>query len=447
MLNMLQRFFLLIVMVCVLAACRRGGEPALVLAVGGAPSELAFWEQVLADFSEQAGIRAELRRQPTDSDQRRQGLLIALKARQQDPDVFLMDVVWLSQFAASNWLYPLDDLAGADFDPSVFFTRVLNLVDRQSGALVALPVYIDGGLLYYRKDLLAEYGFSGPPRTWDELLEQGAKVQAGERSRNPGFWGFVWQGAQYEGLICNFLEFAASGGGGIYRDGGFILSSPANERALSLMRSLIHEKRISPPSTYTQMKEEDVRTTFQSGNALFERNWPYAWPLHQQDGSPVAGKTGIAALPHFPDGQPVSTLGGWHIGVSRYSDMPQQAWELVKYLTSHRVQKRMALELGWNPGRSDLYRDPQVLEEMPHFAELRSIFSYAEARPMLPYYSQISAIVQRHLNAALATRSRPEQALRAAQAEIERVTARYRIESEKSDHEFHERHEFFGEKN
>ncbi len=404
-----------------LAGCRQQPEARLTFAVGGAPAELDVWEEFVRRFSVQTGIAVEMLRQPTDSNQRRQGLLIPLKSSQADPDVFLMDVVWLAQFSASGWLLPFDEAAAE------FFPRVLDLVDRHGGELVALPVNVDAGLLYYRQDLLDRYGFVGPPATWAELVAQARTVQTGERSEHPGFWGYVWQGAEYEGLICNFLEVAASAGGEIVEDGNFVLDRPANRQALAFLTGLIHDEPISPPNTFTQMKEEEVREAFQGGRALFERNWPYAWAQHQAPSSPVAGKTGIAPLPHFPGEESAATLGGWHIGISRYTDRPEQARELVRYVTSFAVQKEMALRLGWNPGRRDVYRDPQVLAELPYLEQLRGIFDHAVARPVLPYYTQVSQVLQRHLNAALAGWVPPEEALRQAQAEIEAVTARYRL--------------------
>ncbi|MEJ2698699.1 MAG: ABC transporter substrate-binding protein, partial [Desulfuromonadales bacterium] len=318
------------------------------------------------------------------------------------------------------WLLPLEEDSGA------FLPRVVELVDRCNGKLVALPVNVDVGLLYYRKDLLARYGFAGPPATWSELVAEARAVQKGERSGDPDFWGYVWQGAEYEGLVCNFLEVAASAGGGILENGQIVLDRPPNRKALAFLTGLIHHDPISPPNTFTQMKEEQVRQYFQSGRALFERNWPYAWALHQAADSPVAGNTGIAPLPHFPGGESAATLGGWHIGISRYTDCPKQAGELVRYLTSFAVQKGMALRLGWNPGRRDVYKDPRVIARLPYLRELRKVLNHAVVRPVLPYYGQISQILQRHLDAALAGWVPPEEALRKAQTEIEAVTARYR---------------------
>ncbi len=409
------------------AGCGSQPEGAVTFAVGGAPAELEFWDRLADDFTQETGVPVILLRQPADSDQRRQGLVIPLHARKSTPDVFLMDVVWIAQFAASGWLEPLEDfVARSRLDLQTFFTNVVDLADRYQGQLIALPVYVDAGLLYYRTDLLDRAGISRPPATWDELVEYSLNIQEEKRPTRRQFNGFVWQGAQYEGLVCTFLEFAGSAGGGIrFQDGEILVDTPENRRAARLMADFIHHYGISPLSTYTEMREEEVRTAFQLGNALFERNWPYAWALHQSQESAVKGRTGIAPLPRFPGGRSVSTLGGWHIGMSKYSRDKRLSWEFVEFVLSHAVQKKLALGPGWNPGLRDLYDDPEVLAKMPHLARLQEVFSNAVPRPTVPYYAQLSEILQRHLNAILASKATPEAALAAAEREARQLAARY----------------------
>ncbi len=397
-------------------------EKRLVFSVGGTPSELLIWEEVVADFEERYGIPVKLHRQPTDTDQRRQSLIVSLTAEQSDPDVFLMDVAWIGLFSASEWLEPLE----ADVNP--FFQRIVQEVDLHENRVVALPVYLDAGVLYYRKDILDEFGLPGPPSTWDELLKYSLQVQRKIRQTNPGFYGFVWQGAQYEGLICNFLEFAGAGGGFAGGDRPSIPSIPENLSALYFMRDLVWKYEISPPSTYTEMKEEDSRHFFQAGNALFQRNWPYAWALHQSDDSRVRGKVGVSMIPAFTGGKAVSTLGGWHVGLSVFSDVKPIAIQFVEYVTSYEVQKKLAFDLGWNPGRKDLYDDPQILSKAPHLTELRNIFEQAVPRPVVPFYTQVSAIAQRRINAVISGNISPEKGLSAANEEIDALLERYGIE-------------------
>src|SRR5262249_36176850 len=158
-------------------------------------------------------------------------------------------------------LEPLDNFVEKDHVPlEIFFGSVLEQTDRFRGKLVALPMDIDGGLLFYRKDLVTQ-----APKTWDELLISARRLQNDQRRLRPEFYGYVWQGAQYEGLVCNFLEVAASAGGGIsISRQGVIVDSEANRKALTFMRDLIHVWKVSPPETFSEMREEECRLYFQN---------------------------------------------------------------------------------------------------------------------------------------------------------------------------------------
>jgi multiple sugar transport system substrate-binding protein len=406
-----------------LAGCSQGEKAKLTFAVGGAPNELVYWEKVIGEFERQSNIQVEMLRKPSNTDHQRQSLIISLKAGMSDPDVFLMDVAWVGLFAEAGWLEPL----GGDLDPTPFFRRVIQSVDTVEGKLVALPVYMDGGVLYYRKDLLKQAGLYGPPKTWGELLSSAKKVQEQMRTAAPNFYGFVWTGAQYEGLITVFMEFAGSKGGFIRGGTKVRLTSPENQAALSFMHDLIWKDKISPPNTYTTMREEEVRTYFQEGNALYERNWPYAWSLHEADNSKVRGKTGVAPVPGPQETTSASTLGGFHIGVSAFSDVKGKAREFVRFVTSFGSQKEMVLRLGWNPGRQDLYREEEVLRKADHLRELMTVFQRSRPRPLVPYYSQISAIAQKQINAVLADKISPQKGLIEADREIEALLSRYQL--------------------
>ena len=403
-------------------------KTTIVFAVGGAPSEIDYWHSVINKFeAKNPNITVDLLRQPMDTGTRMQTLVTPLSGKESTPDVFLMDVAWVGQFAASGWLAPLNNFASKDnYDLSVFFKKTLNLADTYKGNLIALPVYIDAGLLYYRKDLLTKYGYTAPPATWDDLVKMAQKVQAGERKNNPKFWGFVWQGKQYEGLVCDFLEYIVSNGGNILdKDGNPVLNSPNNIKALTFMRNLIWKYEVSPPNTYTEMTEEPVRTTFQSGNALFERNWPYAWGLHNANDSPVKGKVGIAPLPYFSGGESAATLGGWHIGMNAYSKRKEAAWKFIKFVESFDTEKGFAMNLGWNPGRQDVYDDPDVIAKAPYLKDLRKVFVGAVPRPSVPYYTKLSDVIQRYVNAAIANKMDPKEALDKAQAEVKDLIKQY----------------------
>lgn len=402
-------------------------ERRLTFWVGGAPQEVDYWEKLIADFEKVSGVDVDVIRQPAATDQRKQGLVIALESRRPDPDVFLMDIIWIPQFALSDWLEPLDRYFRDDgLNPGQFFTRVVDKVDRRGGFYYALPAFLDVGVLYYRKDLLQRHGFDSPPEDWRLFVQLSRSIQEVERRRKPNFSGFVWQGAQYEGLVCTFLEFAATHGGGISVDDGKVkLAIDANRRALQFMQDLIRRYGISPPNTYTEMQEEEVRRSFQRGNALFERNWLYAWNLHQRPGSAVRGRVGMTALPHWPGAQTAATLGGWHLGISKTSDAKESAWKLAEYLLSREIQKKLLMNLGWYSGRKDVYVDPEVQANVANAERLAGIVDHAVSRPNLPYYSHVSRIIQRYVNECLAGKRSARRALEAMQADIDRIEEFY----------------------
>ncbi|OHD56173.1 MAG: transcriptional antiterminator [Spirochaetes bacterium GWF1_51_8] len=398
--------------------------PKLTFMVGGAPNEVQYWKQVIADFETKTGIKVTLLEQSGKTEQRLQSIQVALRGSQPDPDIMLLDVGWIGQIASAGWLESLGEYG---IDPTPFFGGIITLADTFDGKFIALPVYVDGGLLYYRSDLLAKYGYANPPATWQELVDMGLKIQDGERKAgNTNFVGFLWQGDKYEGLICDALEYFASAGGNFLdQTGAPIINSEANIKALQFMVDLIHTYKVSPESVYTEMNEEGVREYFQAGNAMFERNWPYAWGLHSKDDSPVKGKVGIAPLPGFEAGKGASTLGGWHIAVSKYSDMKKEAAEFVKYVTSFEVQKALSMELGWNPGRMDVYKDAEVIAKNPNLPILREVFINAVPRPSLPYYTAISDVLQAQINEALSGKISPKAALDSAQEKVIMIIKEY----------------------
>jgi multiple sugar transport system substrate-binding protein len=281
----------------------------------------------------------------------------------------------------------------------------------------AVPWYIDAGMLYYRKDLLDKYGF-GPPKTWEELAAMARAIMAKEK--DPQLKGFIWQGKQYEGLICNVLEYIWSAGGGVVdEDGRVVLNDPQSLMALSFMRELIVQGVSSP--VVTTADEEATRRIFGEGRAIFLRNWPYAWNLFDGKNSRVRGKVGIAPLPGFPGFLPAATLGGWQLGINRHSRHPKEAEALIRFLTSREIQRWMAIKVGYKPTRKSLYQDKQLLAAQPFMAGLYEVFLMARPRPVSPYYLMLSQVMQPEFSAVLVGLKTPEQALRDAELQMNHI--------------------------
>ena len=204
-------------------------------------------------------------------------------------------------------------------------------------------------------------------------------------------------------------------------DGRVVLDSPENREALAALRRLI-TSGVSP-ELVTTASEEPARRIFGQGRALFLRNWPYAWTLFQQADSPVAGKVGIAPLPHFQGHESAAALGGWQLAVNARSRQPEAAQRLVAFLTSADAQEALVLAYGLYPTRRALYRDPDMLAAQPQLPALEQVFEGARPRPVTPRYVAISQVMQGAFSAAVTSIETPDTALGKAQERIEGILA------------------------
>jgi len=391
----------------------------LSISCGAVGQELQFCKEGVEAWSARSGVEVRIVSTPNSTSERLALYQQLLAAGASDIDVFQIDVIWPGILATHFVdLKPYTKGVEAEHFPSIIAN---NTVD---GRLVAMPWFTDAGVLYYRKDLLDKHG-AMPPTTWQELTATAAEIMRAERNAgNAKLWGFVWQGKAYEGLTCNALEWIDSFGGGaiVEADGRISVNNGKARQALQMAVGWIGT--ISPPGVLNY-GEEEARGVFQSGNAVFMRNWPYAWSLANGDDSPVKGKVGVIALPSGgPQGKHTGTLGGWQLAVSKYSKSPRQAADLALYLTSRGEQKRRAIQGSYNPTIASLYRDPEVLAATPFFGSLVGTFTRAVARPSRvtgAHYNRISTEFWEAVHAALSKREAPDAALARLERDLKRV--------------------------
>ena len=311
------------------------------------------------------------------------------EAQSSEVDVFQIDVIWPGDLAEN--LISLNDYVSQDVLDKHFPAIVEN--NTVDGKLVAIPWYTDGGLLYYRTDLLKKYGYNAPPKTWTELQDMATKIMDGEQANNQDFTGFVWQGKAYEGLTCDALEWiASSNGGSIISPEGNI--TVYNDNAVNMLEQAAGWVGTISPNGVTGFDEEGARNIFQAGNAAFMRNWPYAYSLGNSKESKIAGKFDVAPLPSSDGGTPVATLGGWQLAVSRFSKNPAVAADVALFLASPAEQKIKAIEGSYAPTIASLYQDPEVIEAQPVFKSLGTVLQTAVARPSTASAPQYSAVSQ-----------------------------------------------------
>lgn len=344
-------------------------------------------------WSKKSGVQVEILSTPNDSNDRLALYQQLLSAHSADVDLYQIDVVWPGLL--SNHLVDFKTaLTPAEIAEHVPGTIQSNTVNDK---LVALPWFMDSGVLYYRADLLKKHG-QKVPTTWEDLGKVANAILTKEHSAgNKDLWGYVFQGRAYEGLTCNALEWVSSFGGGtiVEPSGKVTINNPNAVKALTLVSSWIGKSGSLSPEGVLSYSEEEARGVFQSGKAIFMRNWPYAWALLNSKDSAVGGKVAMAALPSGGSNTAkAATLGGWGLAVSKYSRSPKEAVELAKYLTGPEQQKIRAVRGSMNPTRVALYEDAEVLKSNPHLKQLKAVFMTAVPRPAGPTknkYNRLSA--------------------------------------------------------
>lgn len=357
------------------------------------PDGAGVWKELTDDFQAQhPEVRVQLIEGPPATNTREDMYTTSFLSGAAGYDIVFCDVIWVPKFAAAGWLLDLTDRISPsdtmDFLPADL--RAGSYQDR----LYRIPAFTDAGILYYRKDLVAQ-----PPVTFDDLMRKATEFKTADRS------GFLWQGKQFEGLVTVYLE-VLWGFGGDWIDAEtreVLLDRPEAVRALEFLKSTIGT--ISPQAV-TTYAEEETRNLFQNGRSVFLRNWPYVWTLLAESSLRREDRVGMTPLVHAPGHKSAATLGGWGFAISRFTGNPDAAWQLVNFLTRPEQMIKMQSRLGRIPARKTL---------VP--AEFQPILESARMRPPIPEYAPASDILQRWLSGALTGRTSPEEALNNAARE------------------------------
>lgn len=390
-------------------------QSAVDLVFGFGPDETGTLQKIIDNFNiEYDGkIRVHWREMARESDAYFRQMRSDFLAGAADIDVFGGDIVWTAEFAHNRWIQDLSSLFHQDYDADDFMGAALNSAAYKA-RVWGVPWYTDAGMLFYRKDLLEQSGFEKPPATWDQLKEMAGQIQQDAGTRH----GLVFQGADYEGGVTNALEYIWGAGGdvmlgslsfspqlginpGDIDPNVIVVDSPEAARGLDIARSMISEG--VAPETVTRFRELEATQAFLAGDAVFMRNWPYAYGslIDPEQSAITAEQVGIAPMPVTTANRSWSCLGGWNLMVSALSTKQEAAWTFIRYATASEQQRLRALEGGFLPTLLDLYDDPDIQQAMPVIVQGREALANSRMRPVSPFYSQMSPRISRAFNLTL----------------------------------------------
>src|SRR5215204_4322207 len=409
-------------------ACGGGGEegtpqgeapPAVDLSKQG---DIEFWTgkdtsgnlpKLIQKFNEShPNGKVTLHELPDEAGQQRQQMVQNTQIKNPKMAVLNVDVVWTAEFAANQYIealppdqFPTEGFLKPTVDSATYFNK-----------LYAYPHRSNGGLLFYRKDLLEKYSLQ-VPTTFDEMKTACDKITAGEN--NSKLACYAGQFNKYEGLTVNFDEAVHGAGGVIVGDDGKPnVATPEATMGLQTLTDWFKDGHI--PKAAITWTEEEGRKAFQDGELIFHRNWPYVYAFAAKtDGSSkVNGKFAVAPLPGIT--QPgVSSLGGGNLGVAKNAENKGTAADFLKFMASADSQESDTLATGNAPVLESVYSDPDVLKKYPFFPTLLESIQTAKPRPKAVQYGDVTLAIQDAAYGALQGQTQPDAALQALQAKLQ----------------------------
>ncbi len=361
------------------------------------------------------GVHVTYTNGPTDTGQLLTIFTTMLRARSNSYDVMSMDIIWPPEFGANGWTAPISTTQWPTSERANYLPGPIQGC-TYNGQLWAAPLRTDVGLIYYRTDLVPT-----PPNSWNELVTMSKSVSPSKVK-----YGYLWQGAQYEGLVCDFVEVLYGYGGNVLDPNNpknVTVNSAEAQQALTEMVSWVGT--ISPAAV-TTFKEEDARTSWQNGDSAFMRNWPYAYSLGQDpSSSKIVGKFDVHPMLYGGSNTTGhSNIGGWQLGINAYSKVPDAAWTFVHYMLGSSAQTALATGASTLSTLESIYTDPTVLAKVPFFAKVPDIVKQALPRPVSPFYPDISNAIQQRIHDALTKSTTVSAALSALQSDLQAIVSK-----------------------
>lgn len=359
--------------------------------------------------------KARLIELPEDADSQREKMIQNAQTKSDAYDVLVTDVVWTSEFAANRVIIPLPE---GEFQLDKMLKPVVDTT-KYLGKMYAAPSSSDGGMLYYRTDLLKAAGIAKPPATWQEMIDDCKKIQATPKGKGAGC--YAGQFEKYEGLTVNASEVINGAGGQVTDDSGKPnVDTPEAAKGLDFLVNGFKDGYI--PKEAITYKEEEGRRAFQGGKLIFQRQWPYQYNLANGDeGTQVKGKFAVAPLPGL-DGPGASSLGGHNLAISTYSKHKKSALDFIKFYTSEQNQKANLELASQAPTFADLYDDKALQGKYPYLTTLRDSINNAVPRPKVVRYGDASTAIQDAAYAALTGSKSSTDALKGLQSQLEEIT-------------------------
>ncbi len=322
-------------------------------------------------------------------------------------DIFAVDLIWIENF--SKWGTDLTEF----FNENSYLQLNSKVVDacKVNGMLAAIPINIDAGIMYYRKDILRklpDYEMISKKLlnsvTWEEF------IRLSERKELQGHPFYIFPADDYEGLVCSYFEILNQ----LERGTGILDFNPESVnsvKAIEFISNLVNHYKISPPDV-VNLRELSGFEYFINHDAVFLKGWPSLindsttdFYLNQKQ-----AEIDVMPLPHIAGSDPSTILGGWPLMISKYSKHKKEAWEFIKFLLREDIQKKIYIMRKQIPVNMKLLADADFVKSHPEITLLIEAVNKGSFRPFRKDYSAVSEILSKNIYLAIKQKQTPHRA-------------------------------------
>ena len=332
------------------------------------------------------------------TNERKEILARSLRGTGDGIDIFAVDLIWVQRFA--KWCEPIDKYFTNDEINKIYKPALESCYFE--GQLVAIPLDLVTGIIYYREDILKKLKNGGKiisqiknNITWDDFIKLKNKIGV----KNPFY---IYPAADYEGLICSFMELLLSQNSNYFKEKGFVFTTPEAEKSLQLLVDLVNKHDIVTPKVadFTEVSSYEY---FIKNDGIFIRGWQsYDRDFKDAPFDSIKEKYLMKApLPHLSGYEPTSIFGGWDLMISKFSINKSEAIDFMKFLISNDSQELFYRYGGYLPIVDSFYKDPEYLLKYPEITEMKKMLSVGKQRPTNADYTRYSKIMSYNFNLAI----------------------------------------------
>lgn len=342
------------------------------------------------------------------------------------PDCFNMsDVQLRGEYILKKLVSPVDPAAlgfnTLDDLKAAYIPGGLAGAQGKDGTIYGLPSEYNVLGFAYNAAHFQEAGLNPaqPPKTWDELATQGAKLvqRSGDRMTRQAFNFLYLTSSYFTGEL--YLLLNQTGGTVLNADGTQgALDSPAAKQALEVWNNLINVKQLGDPKANANdatVPYVDFYTGKLSSCVMFG---PWVQPPFAADYKDNYKNMRLSIVPQVDPAKPVSRAYGYNWTVNTASKNKQEAWRFLGYLASQ--SDRWLSDVGFVQARKNWNQSPAA-QKMDNVDAWAKIYDTGKYDTVGPHWSEIQDAIRRTVERTILNKVPAADSLKQGQDDINRI--------------------------